>query len=199
MGEHPRPIAGSGCQHELLNIFNSWIHALAVLWCQALTTASVLAVVRLIDGWEQSFSKAARQLRDKCISILVFTFLYPLIPKCFVDGINSHTQVSVEVCRLTHSPPLSSTGSAWTLWMQRVRRAMEPGLSPDQIRALLKAETMFHIHIRVSHKSFIQVLMPISFILTRLWILVLVPSSSCVWARAIEYDLPPYVLRILMD
>ena len=95
------------------------------------------------------------------------------------------------MCRLTHSPPLYSTGSVWTLWMQKVRRDMEPGLSPEQIRALLKAETMFYIHIRVSHKSFIQALMPISFILTRLWIFVLVPSSS-VWARAIEYDLLPY-------
>lgn len=82
------------------------------------------------------------------------------------------------------------------------------GLCPEQIRVLLKAETscglpsVFYIHISVSHKSLIQVLNPISFILTRLWPNLcgsLVQCPPCLfWSKAIEYDLLQYILRVLM-
>lgn len=58
---------------------------------------------------------------------------------------------------------------------QESQGVLQLGFSPEQIRVLLKAETscglpsVFYIHISVSHKSLIQVLNPISFILARLW------------------------------
>lgn len=70
---------------------------------QALSTVWVLAVVIVIDGLIQSFSKEASQVKTKyCIS----AFIYMLIPKCFTESINAYKHKWLSECVSAHTHPV---------------------------------------------------------------------------------------------